>query len=170
MRLVEPSLELKDAYLTMISEWAKVEDLQKTSPFPLGYDISDFDSFLNILNNDKVSPREGFVPSTTFCLVNEEHTIVGLVNLRHYLNERLSIMGGHIGYGVPPSERKKGYATKMLELTLIEAKKLGIENAFVTCYTENIGSNKTIVNNGGILAETSEVDGRMTNKYWININ
>jgi predicted acetyltransferase len=169
MKLIEPSLELKDAYLEMISEWAKVEDLQNTSPFSLKYKIDVFEDFLDQLKQDKLNPREGFVPSTTYCLVNESEKIVGLVNLRHYLNERLSIMGGHIGYGVPPAERRKGYATKMLELTLIEAKKLGIEKAFLTCYTENIGSNKTIINNGGILAVTCEVEGRMTNKYFINV-
>lgn len=47
---------------------------------------------------------------------------------------------------------------------------MGIEKAMVTCYTENIGSNKTILNNGGELYETSLTEGRMTNKYWINIH
>lgn len=168
MRLVEPSIEFKDAYLAMIDEWSKVEDLQNTSPFPLKYEVNDFELFLDRLHNDKVNPREGFVPSTTYCLINDDEKIVGLVNLRHYLNDYLKTMGGHIGYGVRPDERRKGYATKMLELTLLEAKKMGIEKAMVTCYTENIGSNKTILNNGGELYETSLIEGRMTNKYWIN--
>lgn len=170
MRLVEPCIENKEAYLEMISEWEKVEDLQNTSPFPLKYKIDNFESFLEQLNQDKINPREGFVPSTTYCLINDNEKIVGLINLRHSLNERLKTMGGHIGYGVRPDERRKGYATKMLELVLLEAKKMGIEKAMVTCYTENIGSNKTILNNGGELYETSMTEGTMTNKYWINIH
>lgn len=125
MRLVEPCIENKEAYLEMISEWGKVEDLQNTSPFPLKYKIENFESFLEQLNQDKINPREGFVPSTTYCLINDIEKIVGLINLRHSLNERLKTMGGHIGYGVRPDERRKGYATKMLELTLLEAKKNG---------------------------------------------
>jgi predicted acetyltransferase len=67
-------------------------------------------------------------------------------NLRHNLNDNLYICGGHIGYGIRPDQRRKGYATKILKLTLIEAKKKGIENVLVTCNPENLGSVKAILN------------------------
>jgi len=169
MKLVEPSIEYKLPYLEMISKWGQMEDLQNTSPFPLKYNTDDFEAFLDRLHQDKVNPSEGFVPSSSYWLINNEGQVVSVSNLRHDLNDRLKIIGGHIGYGTRADMRRRGYATKILELTLNEAKKMGIEKAMVTCYTENIGSNKTIINNGGKLYENSDVNGRMTNKYWIEI-
>jgi predicted acetyltransferase len=95
--------------------------------------------------------------------------IVGSVNIRHYLNESLLLNGGHIGDGVRPSERRKGSATKMIALALEECKKLGIEKVLMVCDKENVGSAKSIQNNGGILENEIEVDGVVEQRYWIEL-
>ncbi len=167
MKLVEPTLDLKNSYLEMLEEWDKFENHSEQSPFPLSYDVSNFEAFLNKMNGQKSVAENGFVCNTTFWLVDENKKIYGVSNLRHKLNDRLMHTGGHIGYGIRPDERRKGYATKILELTLLEAKKIGITKILVTCTANNIGSNKTITNNEGILFETSMVDEKKYNKYWI---
>ena len=95
--------------------------------------------------------------------------IVGAVNIRHYLNESLLLNGGHIGDGVRPSERRKGIATGMISLALEECRKLGIEKVLMVCDKDNIGSAKSIVNNGGVLENEIVVDGVVEQRYWIDI-
>ena len=88
---------------------------------------------------------DGKVPDTTlFCLDLDRNIFVGAVNIRHYLNEAMLLNGGHIGDGIRPSERRKGYATETLKLAMEKAKERGIKVIYVAAYTENIGSIKTI--------------------------
>ena len=108
--------------------------------------------------------------STFFCLDEERNIFVGAVNIRHYLNESLWLDGGHIGDGVRPSERRKGIATQMIHLALMECKKLGIENVLMVCDKENIGSAKSIIKNGGVLDNEINVDGVVEQRYWISID
>lgn len=77
---------------------------------------------------------------------------------------------GHIGYGIRPSERQKGYTTQLLSLALQEAKKLGIHKVLVVCDAYNIGSKKTILNNGGIQDQDFiEEDGNVLNRFWFEV-
>ena len=168
MRLVKLTKEYKDEYLEMLEGWGKIENYKEQSPFPLSFDFSDFDNFIGQIEKLENNPDDHFVPSSTFCLLNEEGKFVAISNLRHYLNDRLKVMGGHIGYGTRADMRGKGYATKTLELTLLEAKKLDIEKVLVTCSVENTASNRTIQKNGGELKGTIDWEGRRTNQYWIN--
>ena len=94
---------------------------------------------------------------------------LGAVNIRHYLNEALLLNGGHIGDGIRPSERRKGYATQMIGLALGECRKHGIEKVLMVCDKENIGSAKSIMNNGGVLENEVVVDGVTEQRYWISI-
>ena len=96
--------------------------------------------------------------------------MVGAVNIRHYLNESLLLNGGHIGNGVVPSERRKGKATKMIYLALEECRALGLKNVLMVCDKENIGSAKSIQNNGGILENEVEVEGVVEQRYWIKLD
>lgn len=76
-----------------------------------------------------------------------------------------------IGYGIRPLERWKGYATKLLELSLIEAKKLGINDVLVVCDAGNLGSERTIIKNGGMPdTDYIEEDGNVIKRYWIKNN
>lgn len=102
---------------------------------------------------------EGRTPSTTYLLVRkEDERIIGSFNIRHYLTRKLDeSFSGHIGYGIRPSERKKGYATEGLRLALEKCREMGMKSVKLGCYTFNIGSRKTILNNGGKLIGHKEV-------------
>lgn len=113
------------------------------------------------------------VSGTTFFMIREnDNKVAGMVNLRHYLNDYLKNFGGHIGYGIRPTERRKGYAKIQLYLTLIEAQKLGIDKVMVDCINTNIGSEKTILALGGEFdREVFEENRNVTlNNYWIDVN
>ena len=77
--------------------------------------------------------------------------------------------GGHIGDGVRPSERRKGYATEQIRLALQKCKELGIDRVLMTCEDWNVGSAKSIINNGGILENEIEVEGKIFQRYWIDL-
>lgn len=168
-RLVEPSIGYKDEYIDMIEEWKGAGE--KMIPFVLRYDCTDFDAFLRALNKLRDGPfdDERTVPSSTYWLVSAENRVVGCVNIRHRLNESLTNIGGHIGYGIRPSERRKGYATRILRLALVKAGELGIEQALITCDKANVGSARTILNNHGVLASEAIVDGVEIQRYWIEL-
>ena len=167
MKLIKLTKKYQTEYLEMLDGWGKLENYKEQAPFPLRFDTNDFDAFIRVIEDLELNPRFDFVPSSTYCLMNEEGKFVAISNLRHYLNDDLKIMGGHIGYGTRADMRQKGYASKILELTLLEAKKIGILEVMITYTSENIGSNKTILNNKGELFEQNDVNGRLTNKYWI---
>jgi predicted acetyltransferase len=76
--------------------------------------------------------------------------------------------GGHIGYGIRPSERQKGFATELLRLALEKTRELGINRVLVVCDAINVGSEKTIQKNGGIEdTDFVEDDGNVIKRYWI---
>mgnify|MGYP002617190631 CR=1 FL=1 len=131
-------------------------------------DYHDFDAYLKSL--DESEPKEGYVPASTFFAYDRERDIlVGAVDIRHSLNEALLLDGGHIGDGVRPSERRKGYATEMIALALDECRKLGIEKVLMVCNKENTGSAKSIRNNGGVLENEINVEGETVQRYWIQL-
>lgn len=113
-------------------------------------------------------------PSKTFFVVREnDNKIVGMINVRYNIsNDLLKTWASHIGYGIRPTERRKGYAKISLYLALLEEQKLGEEQVLLECTVDNIGSNKTILALGGELEKTKldEYDNEMTNYYWINVN
>lgn len=96
--------------------------------------------------------------------------MVGIIDLRHNLNNPvLSLWGGHIGYSVRPSERRKGYAKEMLGLMLEEARKRGLEKVMISCSTENEASERTILANGGVYEKTVSVENEQVKRYWITL-
>ncbi len=111
------------------------------------------------------------VADTFFAVRKSDDAIVGMIDIRHSLkNDFLKQYGGHIGYSVRPGERKKGYATAMLELALAHARSLKIERVMLGCYSDNTASVKTIEKCGGVLTETKPyADGKPMNIYWIDL-
>lgn len=91
------------------------------------------------------------------------------MNIRHYLNDKLFETGGHIGDGIRPSERRKGYVTAMIGLALEECRKLGIDRVLICCDKDNIGSAKSIQRNGGVLENEVEENGNIVQRYWIEL-
>jgi predicted acetyltransferase len=96
---------------------------------------------------------------------------VGASRLRHALTPALEDIGGHIGYDIRPTERRKGYGTRLLALMLHKAKALGLARVFLTCDTENVASAKIIEKNGGVLASQSVSPraGVLVSRYWIEL-
>lgn len=111
----------------------------------------------------------GRVPATMlFAVVDDE--IVGRVHIRHELTPALLEEGGHVGYGVRPAHRRRGYATQMLRQGLEVVRALGVEEALVTCDDDNPGSIGTIENCGGVLEDKRpREEGKLTRRYWIDL-
>ncbi|MBE6038161.1 MAG: GNAT family N-acetyltransferase [Anaerofustis stercorihominis] len=120
---------------------------------------------------DESTVPEGMVPSSQFLALDEEGTLVGAIQIRHRFNDFLEKYGGHIGYCVRPSERRKGYAKKMLEMILPYCRELGMEKVLITCLEENEASAKTIIANGGVYEYTvhePNADVKLK-RYWIKL-
>lgn len=149
------------------------QEAMKTDGFSflLGHDeLAPWDRYVQTLNDRRCgrSVVEGWVPSTfLFAVVSDE--LVGRVSIRHELNEYLATIGGHIGYGVLPQFRRRGYATDILRQSLVIARSLGIDSVLVTCDDDNIASAKTIERCGGVFESTivATDDGVTKRRYWI---
>ena len=118
----------------------------------------------NTKNKESVTP--GFVTAHTF-FAFDNNKIVGIINARHELNDYLLNFGGHIGYSVRKSERRKGYAKAMLSYTVDFLFSLGIEKILITCDKNNIASKRTIESCGGILENEVVTEDRTTLRYLI---
>ena len=114
---------------------------------------------------------DGWVPQTTFWIL-EDGKAAGLVRMRHRLNDNLKIKGGHIGYYVRPSARRRGVASAALGLALQEIARLGIHEVMPTTNPDNFGSIRVIEENGGALtAQVTDPDeGSTINQYWISLS
>lgn len=172
IKLVKLTKEYQKQLDDMIEEWKADIEKNKTNNSPMTIfknDYRDFDYYLDNLEI-KEETEDGKVPDTVlFCLDLDRNIFVGAVNIRHYLNDSLKITGGHIGDGIRPSERRKGYATAMINLALDECKNLGIDRVLMTCDKDNVGSAKSIMNNGGVLENEVFEDGVLEQRYWIDI-
>jgi len=114
---------------------------------------------------------EGRVPATIYFLVRKSQgKIIGAIDIRHRLNDHLRSVGGNIGYGIVPSERRKGYASHMLSLGLDICRKMKMKKVLITCNVENIASARTILKNGGVFENEVVVDDKITRKrFWIDL-
>ena len=175
--LERPSLERKQEALEYLQEHAyNGSDLNGTGGLKDCLKGITYEEWLDDVikcQEKEYAESKNLVPGTTYFTIRKsDNKIVGMVNLRHYLNDYLKKYGGHIGYGIRPTERRKGYAKIQLYLTLIEVQKLGIEKVMIDCSVTNLGSDKTIKALGGILerCEIDPSDGELTNVYWINVN
>ena len=133
---------------------------------------NSFDEFLKTFKNyrEGVNLKEGWVPDSHFWIIADGE-YAGRIDVRHWLNDHLTEFGGHVGYEIATSMRRKGIATEALRLVLPEAKKLGIDELLITCNDDNIASIKIIENNGGVLLDKIKSErnpaNKMTRRYKI---
>lgn len=126
-------------------------------------------AYVRSLEKTETCPAHLVTATLFVCVRREDGRIVGMLDLRHRLNDFLAEYGGHIGYSVRPDERRKGYAKRMLALALPEAKRRGIDRVLITCDDDNVGSARTIEANGGVFERTTTLDGEVLRRYWINL-
>ena len=172
LKLIKLTKEYESQLGEMIEEWKVDIIANNTNHSPWAIFKNDYHDFENYLKNLEIKEEtDRLVPDSVFFLLDTERQILlGAVNIRHWLNEELLISGGHIGDGIRPSERRKGYATEMIRLALIECKKLGLDRVLMVCNKDNLGSAKSIINNGGILEnEITNPDGSVEQRYWIEV-
>ena len=175
--LEEPSLERKDEIIEYLDEFVKYNsNINGTGSLDKIYDGYTFEEALERclnMKNEEYAKSINRVPGKTFLLIRKnDNKIVGTINIRWNLSEKMLKFGGHIGYGIRPTERRKGYNKIQLYLVLLEAQKLNLDKVMLDCSVDNLGSDKTIKALGGILerCELDEADNTMTNVYWINVD
>ena len=164
--LVMPNLNDKVDWLDYYKEFKKVNPDSN----PLDYDITqDYEKWLIRKEDERkgLNLQVGRVPSSVYILKRKGNgKILGHLSIRHSIdNEFLAKVGGHIGYGIRPSERGKGYAKILLNLALKICKEFGIENVMITCKKNNIPSAKCIIGNGGVLRDEINYKGEDFNRY-----
>ena len=114
----------------------------------------------------------GWVPDTQYiCVRNRDVRIVGMLDIRHELNEACLNLFGNIGYSVRASERRKGYASAMLAMAKEICRETGMGRILISCHRENTASSRIIQKNGGILENevTDHRNGAVLQRYWIEL-
>ena len=167
--LIRPSVAYEQEYLEMLEDW-KANDGEHI-PWFIALDPDGFAATVARLEgySHGVGLGEEFVANSTYWLVDGSRKIIGVINIRHRLNEFMRNFGGHIGYGVRPCERRRGYAREMLRLGLATARQIGLARVLICCYKDNIGSARTIVAGGGVLDSEGVYEGKVLQRYWIEL-
>ena len=169
--MVKPSMEYKEAYLSFYADW--IDSGEGMVPWVIEKDPADFQAMIKFLYAEDCEEKindSSWVPHSTYWLLDGQNNVVGAVNIRHRLNENLFYRGGHIGYGIRPSARRKGYATLLLAGALEKTRELGLSRVLVVCDNGNLGSERTIIRNGGVFeSEFIEDDGKIMKRFWIEL-
>lgn len=136
---------------------------------------NSFERYLEVLPQialGKLIPSD-HVPSTMLFAFSDTNELVGRVSIRHNISGHLLNVGGHVGYGVVPSQRTKGYATEILKesLAYIKIHLPELNRVLLTCDTTNTASIRTIEKNGGVLENIYSDSSLLYPKkrYWINL-
>ena len=167
LTLVRPTLELKSKALDYRQEHFDNNEMVINGSGLLDKTDSYEEWLKSVTDNtspDTVNPN--WVVTDTFFAVDENENIIGIIDLRHTLNDFLKDFGNS-GYSVRPSERRKGYATEMLRQILLIAKQAGLQEVYLSVERDNEPSVKTIIKNGGKYERSFEFEGEEADIYKI---
>lgn len=171
-----PSLERKNEIIEYLDEFVEYgSNINGSGSLDKIYDGYTFEETLERclnMGNEEYSKKFERCSAKTFLLIREsDNKIVGTINIRWNLNEKMLQFGGHIGYGIRPTERRKGYNKINLYLGILEARRLGLEKVMLDCDVNNLGSDRTLKALGGKLerTEVDPSDGVLTNVYWFDV-
>lgn len=172
LELIFPSKEYKEQVEQFKEEF--INNNENDIPGGGGLEREEtFEDWMKKINDDlseEKSKERGRVPSVLYLAFRkQDKKLIGIIQIRYELNEYLFKCGGHIGDSIRPSERNKGYSTKMISLALKEAKRIGIGNVLMTCDKNNIASARTIIKNGGKLENEVIEDNKIVQRYWITL-
>jgi predicted acetyltransferase len=173
--LVLPIVEVRESFVSAMAEFAAEGRGSASDDSMVGREIRDFGpswhspqgfaAYVEQIRAEALeeTPRpDGWVPSTTWWYVDGPDYL-GRIALRHRLNDGLLEVGGHIGYDVRPTARRRGCATAMLGGALTHARAMGIDQALLTCDEDNVGS-KIVIERAGGVYEDSRGGKR---RYWV---
>ena len=166
--LEEPSIKRKEEAINYIKEHLKYNSAINGSG-GLDSRYENYEEWLKYreLNKSIDTCPEGKCPGIEYFLIREnDDKLIGMINLRWDLTEDMLQHGGHIGYGIRPTERRKGYNKINLYLCLLKARELGLDKVLLTAYDTNPGSVKTILALGGVLENKIEDN---LGRYWIDV-
>lgn len=169
IRLIRPALEHKEKALAY-----RKEHFDHGENIINGSELLDqtesYEEWLQSIKNNEnpATVNPDWVVTDTFFAMDDEDAIVGIIDLRHTLNDFLKDFGNS-GYSVCPSQRQKGYATEMLRLLLDVARQAGLKELHLSVEKENHPSVKTIVKNGGIYERSFEFEGELADIYRIEL-
>ena len=175
--LERPSFERKDEIIEYINEFVEYNsEINGTGGLDKIIEGYTFEQALErclSMEDANYAKKINRCQSKTFLLIREnDNRIVGTINVRWNLTEAMKRFGGNIGYGIRPTERRKGYNKINLYLGMQEAKKLGLDRVMLDCDVNNLGSDRTLKALGGVL-ERTEVDPEdniLTNVYWFDVD
>jgi len=173
MRMVLPCRELQASFVDMVHEF----HARGEQHYPHGASaddrlaLDDFEAYVRRVDawsrGENLPP--GYVPGTPYWLVVADR-VVGTLELRHELNEKLAYEGGHIGYCIRPTDRQKGYMTGFFRMGLEKAWELGLTRVLITCARSNTASARVIQRCGGVLEDERPSRlhrGEFAQRYWI---
>lgn len=168
--LIRPTCEYADQIAAYRKAFLDAGDsMDGTGPLRRFDDPYTYIEFCAACENCETVP-ENLVPATQFLFIRRsDNRLIGMIQVRHCLNDFLRKFGGHIGYSVRPDERQKGYAKKMLECVLPFCAEIGLKRVLVTCIDGNRGSEKVILANGGVYESTvyEPNAGIQLKRFWI---
>lgn len=167
MKLVRFNEITAAAYSDYMLEWEKSGE--RIVPWVTSRTYEEFFRMMHYWeeqDSDQIRKR-GLVPATLYFLTEDSGRIIGAIHFRHELNDELRMDGGHIGYGIRPSEREKGHGRRMLGMMIQELMKGDLREVMLSCDDSNHGSVKVIEANGGFLENLVMCHDRLVRRYWI---
>lgn len=174
VQLIRPTTDLFETWAEAVSEFGDGHIDGSGLTAPVTPDRATLDALIEkaaqIADTSAALP-DGFVHNDLYWIVDEGE-VIGFLSFRHELNEWLREVGGHIGYAVRESRRRRGYASAALALGLGRAREIGLDRVLITCDDDNIASARTIERAGGVLQDVSDQSARghaLLRRYWVQL-